>query len=152
MVYDNGAATLDHVTVSDSASNGILAYALAAGSVTKLTITHATIANNAANGIYATTGSGTTNVAVTGSNIYGNGNGGIYNGNTSVTLNAENNWWGSDSGPAPYGSGNGINYSTCYDSVTEGQLHLPVLRGRRSVAGQRGGNRHATRQGRPDLR
>ena len=38
-------------------------------------------------------------------------------GTPSATIFAENNWWGSDSGPAPYGSGNGINYQTCYDSV-----------------------------------
>ncbi|MBI4494963.1 MAG: hypothetical protein HY690_19490 [Chloroflexi bacterium] len=27
----------------------------------------------------------------------------------ATILNAENNWWGDASGPAPYGSGNGVN-------------------------------------------
>jgi RHS repeat-associated protein len=58
------------------------------------------------------------------SNIYGNPSYGIYNQTSISIINAENNWWGTDSGPAPYGSGNGINYRTytcgtppvtCYD-------------------------------------
>jgi RHS repeat-associated protein len=49
--------------------------------------------------------------------IYGNPIYGIYNDNPAVLIHAENNWWGSDSGPAPYGSGNGINYRTCWDPV-----------------------------------
>lgn len=48
----------------------------------------------------------------------------IKNINTNSTINAQNNYWGSSSGPKPYGSGNGINYrtytcgtpaKTCYD-------------------------------------
>ena len=57
--------------------------------------------------------------SVANSSIYANSQYGIYNGNTSVTINAENNWWGNDSGPSPFGSGNGINYQTCYDSVNK---------------------------------
>ena len=49
--------------------------------------------------------------------IYGNGGYGVA-GSSSACQFAENNWWGSDSGPAPYGSGNGINYRTCYNSTT----------------------------------
>ena len=58
-VYDNAAATLDHVTLSDGATSGIYAYANIAGSVTKLTVTHSTITNNSANGITAGRNGGT---------------------------------------------------------------------------------------------
>ena len=51
------------------------------------------------------------------SNVFGNSGYGVYNENHNVVISAENNWWGSDSGPAPFGSGNGINYRTCYDAI-----------------------------------
>jgi len=102
-----GALTLLHSEVRDSSNNGI------GGSRGTLTVLNSTIAHNAGNGIRTSIN----NVYVSNSKIYGNGNYGIYNGNTSAVVNAENNWWGSDSGPAPYGSGNGINYRTCWDPV-----------------------------------
>ncbi len=55
-------------------------------------------------------------VEIVGNGIYLNGGYGIFNGNTAVDLDARYNYWGSNSGPAPYGSGNGINYATCWDA------------------------------------
>ena len=73
--------------------------------------------DNANTGVYAHKASGNFSVVVRGSGIQRNGGYGLYNGDTSQVVKAEDNWWGSDSGPAPYGSGNGINYTTqCIES------------------------------------
>jgi RHS repeat-associated protein len=57
-------------------------------------------------------------VTISGNSFHGNVRYGVYNVNTSVQVNAENNWWGSYDGPDPYGSGDGINYRTCYRDST----------------------------------
>lgn len=74
------------------------------------TLTSNTIANNAGYGIYVTDSS----ASIHHNNIYGNQGYGLYNA-ASSDVDARYNWWGSNSGPAPYGSGNGINYDTCWD-------------------------------------
>jgi len=107
LFLEGGALTLLHSEVRNSSNNGI------GGSRGTLTVLNSTIAHNTGNGVSTSIN----NVYVSNSNIYVNGNYGIYNSNTSAVVNAENNWWGSDSGPAPYGSGNGINYRTCWDPV-----------------------------------
>ena len=137
-VNNLGSVTLDHVTVADSAYYGIWLFT-ANGSLPTLAVTDSTIENNARAGIYA---SGTydnnritvansvirnnldgirvsrlSSFALTGSQISGNTNYGLYNGDTSRHVTVEGNYWGTYSGPAPFGSGNGINYRTCYDSA-----------------------------------
>ena len=106
-----GAITLHYATVQYGGSccyNGIIeSYG---GSVS---IANSIIAYGYEYGIYADGGTAT----IRNSQIYGNQGYGVYNANINTTINAENNWWGALSGPAPYGSGNGINYRTCYDSV-----------------------------------
>ena len=62
------------------------------------------------------------NVTITSNNIYNNSSYGIYNSEYSIIPNAENNWWGDPSGPAPYGSGNKINYRKVYDSDCDCQI------------------------------
>jgi RHS repeat-associated protein len=52
---------------------------------------------------------------ISSNNIKNNSAFGIYNYPQGTPLNAENNWWGSTTGPAPYGSGNGINYASHFD-------------------------------------
>jgi RHS repeat-associated protein len=41
---------------------------------------------------------------------------GITNSTTAPLVHAENDWWGSDSGPSPYGTGSSISWHTEYDS------------------------------------
>ena len=52
---------------------------------------------------------------ITDSRIFDNGSG-ISNSTTAPLVKAENNWWGSDSGPSPYGDGGYIAWHTEYDS------------------------------------
>jgi RHS repeat-associated protein len=45
---------------------------------------------------------------------------GVYNAKTQdFVVNAINNDWGHGSGPAPFGTGTGVNYRTCYTPVTK---------------------------------
>jgi len=78
-----------------------------------VSVTSSTIEYSARSGIQ---GSGTSGLLVTNNRIIANAAYGVA-GSNSLQVIAENNYWGSDSGPAPYGSGNGINYRTCYDNI-----------------------------------
>ena len=70
-------------------------------------------------------------VTLVNNTISDNGNYGVYNADQSSIVDAENNWWGSETGPAPYGSGNGINYASHYDSTCQctiiDQFYVDVL-------------------------
>jgi RHS repeat-associated protein len=142
-LYNNAIATLDYVTSSDSASEGIyLMQNVGTAPVTSLTMTNSVIENNTKPGILSevrtvTSGSAYVNIStsnilnngggvylsgpnvttITGSSIYSNTGYGVYNGYSTTPVIAKNNWWGSSSGPAPYGSGNGINYHKVYNSA-----------------------------------
>ncbi|MBK9092771.1 MAG: right-handed parallel beta-helix repeat-containing protein [Anaerolineae bacterium] len=116
------ALTINHSTIEESAYDGISLYDGNADQRSTLSVANSIIRNNAGNGVYLS-GYLAGSPSIHNSNIYGNGGYGVYNGGYSIVL-AENNWWGSDSGPDPYGSGNGINYLTytcgtppitCYD-------------------------------------
>jgi len=112
-VDQNSALSFDHGTISNSKFSGIATnpnYSAAS-----LSVTNSTIANN---GSYGMDVGATTSSSITGSNIYGNGGYGVYNANPSVIINAPNNYWGSPTGPSPHGSGNAINYQSCYNSTT----------------------------------
>ena len=98
--------------IEDNYYYGIQSYGQS-GATDQITVTNSTIRNNGSSGISTGT---STNALISGNNIYRNGSYGVYASSTNP-VRAENNWWGSDSGPAPYGSGNGINFRTCYDSV-----------------------------------
>ncbi|MFN8486849.1 MAG: right-handed parallel beta-helix repeat-containing protein [Caldilineaceae bacterium] len=103
---DGGTLSITNSTVAFNAS-GIYANG------GTFSIANSTIRNNADVGIYRVSGAAT----ISNNAIYGNQNYGVYFGSSSGILKAENNWWGADSGPAPYGAGNAINYDACYDSV-----------------------------------
>jgi fibronectin type 3 domain-containing protein len=84
------------------------------------TISNNSIHNNSWDGIYTSS----SNPSIYLNSLYNNVNFGVNNATASITINAEYNWWGDASGPAPYGSGNAINYRTytcgtppvtCYD-------------------------------------
>jgi len=106
--------TLNESTLEDSQYGGLIA----TGSYgnREITISSSIIRNNGGSGIYV---EGPNTTSIHDCAIYDNGGYGVRNGNTSLTIDAENNWWGHESGPSPYGSGNGINYESCYDSVTK---------------------------------
>ncbi|HPH98289.1 MAG TPA: RHS repeat-associated core domain-containing protein [Anaerolineaceae bacterium] len=140
-LVNNAQGTLNNSSVSYSAEPGIYLNTGSASYTVNLTLTSSTLQNNSDHGIYYSwSGGGTGLINITGSTFRNNtGNGirleqtgtvyvfdsyiynnfayGIYNGSSSSVVTARNNWWGSSSGPAPFGSGNGINYRTCYDSV-----------------------------------
>ncbi len=100
--------TLNNSTVSDCTSYGIYSES-DTGNAYSLNIANSTISNNGSYGIRMSNlvpGS-----YILGSNIFGNINYGVYN-NTSnplYAIDARYNWWGSDSGPSPFGSGDAIN-------------------------------------------
>ena len=140
IILRGGSLTLDHTIVQygGGARNYGCATASLSGMITQhyyscgwqtysaqIDVRYSTLRYGASSAIYIGTGSGISiGFSATDSNIYSNSGFGVYNGISSIVLNAENNWWGSDSGPAPYGTGNGINYRTytcgtppvtCYD-------------------------------------
>ncbi|MCJ7624717.1 MAG: right-handed parallel beta-helix repeat-containing protein, partial [Anaerolineaceae bacterium] len=119
----SSSATYD-ISVTDSAiqNNGGNGIYLDAGSseIAHLAVSGSTIADNTLHGIYTRSSTATTfDISVTGSSILNNGDYGIYNDDTNSIVSAENNWWGDSSGPDPYGTGNGINYHTVYDSTCD---------------------------------
>jgi RHS repeat-associated protein len=129
----NGASiTLDHSTVSDNLGAGIYLK----GTNLSLIVSNSTISNNRYSGITSdgcidcsydinitysvisnnndaglSVGQVMSGV-VQHNKIFGNRYSGLYNYPATSIINAKNNWWGSDSGPNPFGSGNGINYNT----------------------------------------
>jgi hypothetical protein len=101
MLYNRGSLTISNSHVRYSAGNGIYSRG------TQLSVADSTIASNDNCGIQLNHQAHLRNNAVVDNGAYG-----VYNLATSQTIDARYNWWGSDSGPAPYGSGNGINYTT----------------------------------------
>jgi YD repeat-containing protein/parallel beta-helix repeat protein len=79
------------------------------------TIQNSTIRFSAGDGIKAINAS----PIIYGSNISVNNGLGVNNASADITISAENNWWGSASGPAPYGSGNGISYLAHFDNTCQ---------------------------------
>jgi RHS repeat-associated protein len=109
-IYNSGGnLSITNSTIEHSASIGVRS---TGGS---LSISNSAIAYNGSCGVYHSGGSTT----VHDSSIHGNSAYGIYNADTANPLSAENNWWGHESGPAPYGSGNGINYHKVWNSETQ---------------------------------
>jgi len=91
--------------------------------LSSLSVTHSTFRYNEGSGVYIGSLGSFGSLIISSGNIHANGTYGVYNA-SSTAVHAENNWWGDASGPAPYGSGNGINYLTytcgtppvtCYD-------------------------------------
>jgi len=105
---------MSNSTVENNRYNGVSTHA--GSGFYDITISDSTIRNNSSDGIYVTA---THNAWISNSSVYDNGGYGLYNGSSAILVHAENNWWGHESGPAPYGSGNKINYKSCYDSVTK---------------------------------
>jgi RHS repeat-associated protein len=111
--------SIDHSSIDHSMNAGIWL----SGSNISFNVTNSVISSNGTNGLYRTTQgiyyrslSGGS-VLISNNSIVDNLGYGVENGNTGSIIEATNNWWGSATGPAPYGSGNGINYQTCTDPV-----------------------------------
>ncbi len=104
-------------TVEDSAGYGLYLYDANGTQLSTLTVSNSTFRRHNGTAIYSGS-SGIGFVGVSGSNIYANGGLGLAHYGSYVAM-AENNWWGSDSGPAPYGTGNGISYGSCYDDINK---------------------------------
>lgn len=110
-IYDQASLTITDSLIENHSGPGIDTATWTTSYI--LNLSNSTIRNNAGAGI-SLYGLGT--VDIVGNRIYLNGGYGIFNGNTAVIFDARYNWWGSNSGPAPYGSGNGINYAACWDA------------------------------------
>jgi len=87
-----------------------------------LTVANATIANNIQSGVLS---NGFTSVSH--SNIYGNSGYGIYNAGLPAVISAKYNYWGSNDGPAPYGSGNAINTYQEWNSLCQCYITRPAV-------------------------
>lgn len=110
------------------------------GAVTLLnaspTIQNTSISDSQYHGIYASNST----PALVCNDIYDNGDYGLYNATTSVMVNAENQWWGSASGPYhsttnPNGTGNRVTSGVDYDPwrtspcrVSQYTIFLPLIR------------------------
>jgi parallel beta-helix repeat protein len=86
----NSSATISGNTISNLSWSGI-----SCNNSSKPIISENTIMENV-NGIYSGSSS---NPLINNNNIYNNTNYGVYNADGSLTINAENNWWGDISGP-----------------------------------------------------
>ncbi len=118
----NGSVNLNYTTVEYGGGGCYYCYGMIAnyyygGAVSNanITINNSTLTDSAGPGIGIESGSGiTSQVTIHYSNIVSNTGYGIYNDIFSQPVDARYNWWGSNDGP--FGSDNGINSSTCYDS------------------------------------
>ncbi|MFA5831252.1 MAG: right-handed parallel beta-helix repeat-containing protein [Candidatus Paceibacterota bacterium] len=102
VIYSMGSASLDHSAVRYGGrySTGSASNIYNNGT---LTVTNSEISHASNHGIMNGTGS----ASITQSSIHNNLRNGIYNG-SAVPVNATNNWWGSDTGPKPIGTGDAI--------------------------------------------
>jgi len=109
--------TVQRSLIADNGNMGIYMSAYYQGT-NNLVVSDSTIRNNSYGGIYINNVL-TGNIRNTG--IYNNTGYGIYNGSPSADLlvDARYNYWGSNTGPAPYGTGNAINTYQEYDPICQ---------------------------------
>lgn|GEM_PF-3255468 len=104
----DASTQLDYVTVEYGGSGTNNANIILTGAT--FPIQHSTIRNSSGYGIRATTSS---NPSVNFNSITGNPLFGLSNATSTITINAENNWWGSASGPThasnPGGTGDAVS-------------------------------------------
>jgi RHS repeat-associated protein len=127
--YGGGGFTTCHTSYPNN-SYGMISnhYSGWCGSFTNnamITITNSSLKYSSNSGVYLGNDTGISASAVVhNSNIVNNTSYGIYSSFSPRAVDATNNWWGADTGPDPYGTGNGINYRTytcgtppvtCYD-------------------------------------
>jgi uncharacterized repeat protein (TIGR01451 family) len=112
-IYSGGSATFEYVEMRyGSADNEGM---ISAHSGSSLSVTNSVLEHSKYHGI----GVSTSNHLISINRFNNIGSYAVYNADTTnIQVKAENNWWGDDSGPDPYGSGEGINYRTCRDPDT----------------------------------
>ena len=115
-VRNGGTAVLDHAIIRYGGYlSAVDAYALVrvnAGGT--LTLTNSTLEHSDHYGVYVQSSTH----FISGNSFRAIDSYAVFNGDTAnILVHAENNWWGSDSGPSPFGTGYGINYRTCYNST-----------------------------------
>ncbi len=114
-VSSTGTAVLDHAIIryggySDSLPDALVKV-VEGGS---LTLTNSILEHSAMYGVYV----GSQYHYISGNRFNDIDSYAVFNGNTTeIDVKAENNWWGDNSGPDPYGTGYGINYRSCYNST-----------------------------------
>lgn len=84
------------------------------------TVTNSSIMNNA----YGVVVFGSGNPVINNNDIYNNSQYGVYNRDKTFTIDATNNWWGSDTGPTHTANSGGIG-----DKVTDGVNYTPYKGG-----------------------
>src|SRR3990167_6927925 len=104
---NTASPTIQHCIIRNSDGYGI--YTLGSGAAPLISCS-ALMNNNY--GVYATASSDPT---VVDCRITGNTSYGVYSDISSITLDAENNWWGSSDGPSGVGSGSGDAVSNYVD-------------------------------------
>ena len=122
--FDSGTpGTLNHLTVMGSQYRGIYCQN------TNPSITYSSISQNSY-GIYNDT---SCTLSIHNSNIYSNTSYGLYSTNSSIPVDATNNWWGSSTGPRhasnPSGTGDVVsNYVTFipFETNPVGVLPAPL--------------------------
>ncbi|MCI0530121.1 MAG: hypothetical protein L0Y56_21975, partial [Nitrospira sp.] len=104
----DASTQLDYVTVEYGGAGTNNSNIILTGAT--FPIQHGTIRNSSGYGIRATTNS---NPSVNFNSITGNPLYGLFNATSTITINAENNWWGSSSGPThasnPGGNGDSVS-------------------------------------------
>ncbi|MCB0200866.1 MAG: right-handed parallel beta-helix repeat-containing protein, partial [Anaerolineae bacterium] len=137
LYVDGGTLQLTNSKVTDNGYAGSGAGAIGASNGALLTITDSDISDNQSSSTYAGVRVSDSSLTLQGNMIAGNRYGvylqnpvmiditgnriqnnavyGIYNAGVA-SVDAQDNWWGTSSGPRPYGSGNGINYTSHWDS------------------------------------
>lgn len=124
LVWDGGNLVLDHALVLYGGNNDsptyyyddALVYAREGASIS---LTHSIFSHSELDGIHVETAQHT----IENNEIVANARYGVSNGRPSeLIVTAENNWWGDISGPAPFGAGNGVNYTLTWSGDCECQL------------------------------
>ena len=129
-VYISTASpTLTNNTISQNSSNGVYV----TGSTAAPTLSKNVIRNNSY-GVYCTSsGTATVGGSTTDTNqIFDNTTYGVYNGTSTLTVNATFNYWGSSSGPYhattnPLGTGNKVSNYVDYGNVVQSVNGSPVI-------------------------
>ncbi len=103
----NASPTIQRCIIRNSSDSGIFT----TGSGSAPSITCSDIVNNK-NGIYAESNS---NPSISDCRIAGNAASGVTNTTSSITIDAENNWWGKSNGPSGAGPGSGDAVSNYVD-------------------------------------